>query len=232
MSNTQYEKKRQTRAAALALTVALHLALLALWRTALAPRPPAQDGLKGPAFEWLRLLPVAPMPARPKRPKEHGARARPHADAAASHSAPPLAIAPAPTPVPAPAPASDPFEASTTPLAPASKTEDILRQARRDIGKFDRELRAASPKQIHAPVNTPQSRLQAGIAEAAAAVPPKWYEPARIEALADQGGYGRRIYKITTFKGTYCVTYESNHAPDGLDVMANGIKPKPTTCPR
>jgi hypothetical protein len=48
----------------------------------------------------------------------------------------------------------------------------------------------------------------------------------------DQGQYGRRIYKVKGAFGTYCIYNETNHAPDGLDAMKNGLHPKIMSCPR
>jgi hypothetical protein len=91
-------------------------------------------------------------------------------------------------------------------------------------------LRAASPSQIHAPPDTALARFAEKMDAAKRA--PAWYEPARIEAIADQGGYGRRMYKIKSAFGTYCVTLDSQQSPNGQDRMSVSATPKVTTCPR
>jgi len=108
-----------------------------------------------------------------------------------------------------------------------------LQQAKRDRGKIDRDLRRAYPAaRIEAPASTRQTRLEQGFADAADAAPNRWFEAPKISAIQDPGGVGRRRYRVVTAGGTYCVTYESNNAPDGRDSMKDGIKPKITTCPQ
>lgn len=75
-------------------------------------------------------------------------------------------------------------------------------------------------------------RFEKDVERAAELAPPRPGEAPKIEEIIDPGGYGRRRYRVISATGTYCITYESNHAPDGLDSMANGIKPKITTCPK
>ncbi len=50
--------------------------------------------------------------------------------------------------------------------------------------------------------------------------------------MGDQWGTGRRIYKVTTANGVYCIYKESNHALDGLDVFRRGVGEKLMSCPR
>lgn len=117
---------------------------------------------------------------------------------------------------------ADPFN------KPERTASDIMAQAKRDVGKIDSELRRASPSQIHAPVSTPQTRLIAGLNDAKVQ---HWYDAAQIEEIPDQSGSGRRISKVKTALGTYCVTYQSNNsALDGFEPNKGG--PKVTNCPR
>ena len=85
-------------------------------------------------------------------------------------------------------------------------------------------------KLIKAPPDTPGTRLAKAFDDAAAVMPNRWYEKPKVEVLLDSGGYGRRIERVTGANGTYCITVESNHAPDGLDSMKDGIHPKVTSC--
>lgn len=120
---------------------------------------------------------------------------------------------------------------ATAQTAPKPKTAyDILDQAQRDAGKADREVRKEEPHEVTPLQDSRMSRLASGIE--AATAPPRVGNAPKVEEIADQGGYGRRIYKVTTAVSTYCVTYESNHAPDGRDSMRDGLPPKITTCPR
>jgi len=75
-------------------------------------------------------------------------------------------------------------------------------------------------------------RFEKGVERAGELAPPRPGEAPKIEEIIDPGGYGRRRYRVISATGTYCITYESNHAPDGIDSLANGIKPKITTCPK
>ena len=214
------------RLTALAVTLAAHLLLFALWRLH-HPVPGAQDEREAAGIQWIRTLAVTP-PAPPSTPLPQPS-ARIIRDIFPGQFGTDKPVRPAPaTEAPPPAPASvadDPVFANV-PAAP-SLHERILK----DIGKIDKGLRKESPgNHIVAAPNTPQTRLAAGI-EAATRAPHLWEAP-RIEPVMDQGGYDRKIYKVTSAGGVYCVYYDSNHTPNGLDTMKNGIKPKIATCPR
>lgn len=85
---------------------------------------------------------------------------------------------------------------------------------------------SASPKQ------QAWDRFEKDVKRAGELAPPRAGEAPKMEEIIDPGGYGRRVTRVTSSLGTYCITYESNHAPDGIDSMQNGIKPKITTCPK
>ena len=229
---------RPARGPAIAATLTVHLLLVGLWFGAQSPRPRVQRD--GPRIQWINLqLPTRARP--PAAPASSPALARARVDAPAHANAPaqaarngaaqaaapaPLVLAPsAPSAPPAPA------AASTQPAGDAAQAgADVLTQARRDIGKIAIELGKEKPGLLHAPLNTAQTRLAAGIDKATRA--PKLFEAPRVELVQDQGGYDRRIYKVKGALGSYCITVESNHAPDGLDAMKRGIQQKITTCPR
>lgn len=235
MTSTTRPAPAPSRQLGLAGMVVLHLILL---YGALHSRPLPQPDVPDtrPAITWLQLRPlmqpklppVVPPPlhmTKPTIPAVPARQAPPSSPAAVTETAA-VPTLPSPTPAPAPTPAT--LGAETPPRS----AEDILAQAKRDIGKIDKDLRTHTfqGKLIKAPPNTPQIRLAKAFDEAAAAVPNKWYEKPKVEELLDDGGYGRRIYKVTGANGTYCITVESNHAPDGIDVIQNGIKPKITNC--
>ncbi len=122
-----------------------------------------------------------------------------------------------------------PVVPSEAPAPPASGS--MLERARAIAGGADRAMRKEHPTRgIVAPVVTPQMKLERGIARANELAPNKWYEAPKTEAVVDPSHYDRRRYRVVGAAGTYCVTYESHHAPDGLDTMRDGIKPKLTTC--
>jgi hypothetical protein len=107
-------------------------------------------------------------------------------------------------------------------------------QARAAIEKLDAEkpLPESTRPLSASPQQQAWERFQKDLVRAGELAPPRAGEAPKIEEIIDPGGYGRRVYRVISATGTYCITYESNHAPDGLDSMANGIKPKMTTCPK
>lgn len=112
---------------------------------------------------------------------------------------------------------------------------DLAReQARATVEKMDAEK--PLPESTRPFSTSPQmdawKRFEKGIERAGELAPPRPGEAPKIEEIIDPGGYGRRRYRVISATGTYCITYESNHAPDGRDSMANGIQPKITTCPK
>jgi hypothetical protein len=201
----------------LALTAALHLGLFYCWLHARRLVPP-QPQDRSPAIQWLWLKPPAPVERQRSVPKAETAPGpRAHTSAPAQASIAPTAPQAAPA-------VSNP--------APAESAEDMLEQARRDVGRVYGQLKKERSKGfISAPQDTAQKRFERGMAEAADLAPNKWYEAPKTQEIIDPGGYGRKRYRVVGAGGTYCVTYESNHAPDGLDTMRNGIRPKITNCP-
>ena len=199
------------RAPGLLLITVLHLALLyALLQT--RRQPDHDDAPRGPAIQWLRQTPPAPARARPTpRPAGKPATARQAAPLARPRPAPPL---PGPVPAPVPAPAAPQVEAAAAvppaaePAIPARPgAADILAQAKRDVGKIDKDLRKEFPQRgVEKFDDTGFKRMQQGFAEAYAAVPPKWYEASKIEEIGANEAKGSRTYKITSALGTLCVT--------------------------
>ncbi len=190
------------RAPGLLLIVLLH-AGLAYVIVQSRPRLASDENLpQGPAISWLRhTLPAPPKPLPLPGIKPAAARLP---------RLPSLPIvAPVNRPLPAasmaqaPAPATP--EAITAPPAPSAA--DILAQAKRDVGKIDRELRKEFPQRGEQKLeDTGFKRMQQGFAEAYAAVPPKWYEASKIEEVGANEARGSRTYKITSALGTLCVT--------------------------
>lgn len=229
MSSTTFPPRPDRRLTGIAATVALHLALL--WGWSVSMRLPAPSEEKRTAIEWVnvslpRLVPrKAPAP-QPVARRKSAARA-PHAPAPAAPPPPPVAAAPN-----ADAPA---VEAPAVPAPPQTATRsaaEMMEQAKRDIGKFDKELRKEfATRGISKPADSPQLRLAQGIEDAYDAVPPKWYESAKIKEIIDPGQYGRKRYRITTAFGTFCMTYESPNSPTGQLDIGKRVEPKMTNCP-
>lgn len=216
------------RYAAIALTLLAHALLVLGWQHA-RRLPPADQG-DSPRIQWVAVAPPAPEPAPPPAPP---APPPPRPAVARSASAPatartvPQQEAARAAP---PAPSDSPAPPAVAVEAPAPSAADILRQARSSIGKIDQELRKAHPGQpITAPVSNGATRLAQGLQAAADAAPNRWYEAPKVTEIIDPGPYSRRRYRVVGADGTYCITVESNHAPDGLDI-AKGIQHKKTNC--
>ena len=192
------------RAPGLLLIVLLHAGLVYVIVQS-RPRLASDENLpQGPAISWLRhTLPAPPKPLPLPGIKPAAARVP---------RLPSLPIvAPVSRPLPiasvaqAPAPAPVTPEAITAPPAPSAA--EILAQAKRDVGKIDRDLRKEFPQRGEQKLDdTGFKRMQQGFAEAYAAVPPKWYEASKIEEVDANAAKGSRTYKITSALGTLCVT--------------------------
>jgi hypothetical protein len=213
---------RTTRLSGVVITVALHVLVLCAWYASRSStRAPESDAA---SIQWVNI--DTPRPA--SRPPTVARRSEPASPRPAPRAAARIPISEAPAPTNAPETVAAPV--AETPAAPS--TYDMLQQARKDIGKIDKDLRRQFPgAPIKAPADSPQIRLVKGIEHAAEMAPPKWFEAPKVQEIIDPGGYGRKRYRVITANGTYCITVESNHAPDGLDVIKNGIKPKLTNCP-
>ncbi|RFP09746.1 hypothetical protein D0T25_29110 [Duganella sp. BJB488] len=196
------------------LTGLLHVAIIYAFmqrqHPADTPRAPRE------AMQWL--LPITqpsgsslPKPVVKPAPQPTAAAKTPKAITAPK----PADIPAAPTPQPeTPAmPATPAAIAPDDPFAQTPSASDILNQARLDVRKIDKELRAAYPERAPAPPpDSKQARLERGINAAHEAVPPKWYQAAKIIELSTPDGENKtRTYKIVTGIGTYCIHIR----PDG-----------------
>ena len=200
-------------------TIAVHVALLGCYLLARKGRLDV-DGTPAATIQWVVVRPadpVAPAPpvagTKPVKRKRAGAPRMTQATAATA------------------APAA-PIQAETAPHAPPARSAyDMMMQARRDIGQIDKEIKKQFPEQrIKKPLDTPQARLEKGFELASELAPPKWYQQAKVKELIDAGGYGRKRYRVITAQGTFCMTYESAHSPNGKDPFTRGSKPRISTC--
>ncbi|MEN3278244.1 MAG: hypothetical protein V7631_4034 [Massilia sp.] len=207
--------------AGIGVSLAVHLLLVGLWQLS-RPAAAPDDGvpLRTP---FLRLLP-APAPEQSGATTPLPSRRAPVETPSRRQAGRPAQQAVSPVDSPeAVAARAEPAATTDTPAAPPSGAS-LLERARLAAGGIDRTPRVENPRRgIHAPVDTPMKKLERGIARAAELAP-------KVEAIVDPGGYGRRRYRVVGAAGTYCITYESNHAPDGIDSMQRGIQPKKTTC--
>ena len=164
------------------------------------PRLATNENLpQGPAISWLRhTLPAPPKPLPSIKPAAARVPRLPSLPILAPVSRPLPAV-----PTVAPAPATP----ETITLVPPPSAAEILAQAKRDVGKIDRDLRKEFPQRGEQKLDdTGFKRMQQGFAEAYAAVPPKWYEASKIEEVGANAARGSRTYKITSALGTLCVT--------------------------
>jgi hypothetical protein len=196
------------------LIVALlwHAVLLRALLQAPARHPQlAEETLSGKPISWLRMTPPAPPPAIRQQLAQ---KPRPPEKDIVKKSVPEFAIAAA---VPASASITDaPALPGSAP--PQVSAEEMLRLAKLDLAKIDRELRkegAGGPAgRISGGVESQAQRLARGFDEAHAAAPQKWYQAARVEDITPPGDDARKIYRITTALGTYCVRYpDKNKMP-------------------
>ena len=190
------------RAPGLLLIVLLH-AGLAYVIVQSRPRLASDENLQqGPAISWLRhTLPAAPKPLPLPSIKPAATRVP------RLPSLPILAPVSRPLPAASVAQAPAPAMPEAITVTPAPSAADILAQAKRDVGKIDRELRKEFPQRGEQKLDdTGFKRMQQGFAEAYAAVPPKWYEASKIEEVGANAAKGSRTYKITSALGTLCVT--------------------------
>lgn len=121
-------------------------------------------------------------------------------------------------------PTHEKIPTSIAPPTAIPSADDMILNAKRDIGKINRELRNAFPKLPPATVDTAQSRLEKGIAAAAKS------QALGMEELTLSDG--RKMTKVVGSGGTYCISTDSVGASDGIDYMQSGVKKKMTNCPR
>ena len=195
----------------IAAIVLLHLGLF--W---LATRPEHKEVAHDDRV-WLQLLPPLP-PARgdtapiEREPRQARLPRLPALSAGPAHVSPAQEAAAAPlASVQAlmqnqqqDQPQDHALAAEPVPAAPGMESRSLAQQALLAAGAIDRQLRAEHPQQFVAPADTAQTRLAKGFAEAHAAVKPKWFEAARIELFSAPND-PRRIYRVVTAAGEYCI---------------------------
>lgn len=218
---------------AIGLVLAIHLAIVwqatrppvtaleadhRIWTPLLLPREVAPVYLHQPAPPRVDKRPV-PDEDSGKQDRMHKPVKKDTQNSAENSAQNTAAGKTAPTPasnasaVPAGALPADEWLLPAAPAKPASRADagkalppGLLAQALKSAGAIDRQLRAEHPQEFTAPVETSQSRLAKGMAEAHAAVKPGWFEPARMELFSAPND-PKRIYKVTTAAGEYCVYY-------------------------
>jgi hypothetical protein len=213
--------------AGIALVILLHLALV--W---LATRP-VRNPVPHDTWVWVTRLPppemnmpiVEPwgMWEQKPPPAGHGVHRQPAPAAGSRPPSPADSPASSSAPSPAPAPVSQDAEERALPDSPDTPTfkadsqpaTDAVARALKSAGAIDRQLRAEHPQQFSAPPDTPHARFIKGLEAAHAAVGPKWFEAARTE-LVSAPNDPKKIYKVTTAAGSYCLYF-----PDKASISAN-----------
>lgn len=203
-------------AATLALIVALHLAALYFWPSATPPNADATGSQTDIAF----IKPLEPAKAEPQpSPQKRPVRRR-------DPIVVPLASVPfvpsvqRETTVVVVSRQDDvaPVEAE---VAAVPTHDDILFQARKDIGKIDRELRKTSLNLAERSTVLKPGERERLIAGAFIGRGPP---PITEEVMAD----GRRRSR----RGSMCAYKESNGLVGGRDVFSGGIKTRWEQCPK
>lgn len=210
------------RRVGLGVIVLMHAALLHIALSGAHHTAPAVASARQNNIQWLQLqsVPVRASAASIESVRQEPPRVR-HPAAMTIHALSQAIVAPSVETQATPAPAETPR---------ARSAADILQQARRDIGTIDRDLRLQSHEPLMlAPVDTPQKRLERGIADAASAVPNHWFEVPKTTELIDANG--RKIYKVTGASGTYCIYPGPNPGQASIDTLQHSPGTTTGTCP-
>lgn len=216
------------RAAGLAVTVLVHVALIGCWYLARTAPPVQVEGVRR-MIQWIDLPVLAP-PLPPVLPHRLAPVQPLPQPAATVRVAPPIAAPVAPPVVQpdAPAPAAPAGELSAEPARPSAAT--ILERARQSAGSIDRALRKENRPYIVAPLDSPEIRMRNGMEKAHALAPPKLWEAPKVEELVNQTGDGARRTRVITANGTYCI---SERAPTtNVEMIEMHGKERITNCPQ
>ena len=207
-------KPRRSYLPGLLVTGLLHIAII----YAFMQRQHMADAPRAHREEIQWLLPMARPAIKPQLQPQSKPQSKPAPQAIAKPALQTITPPKAPdTPAAPPEPPAitlpdDPFAQAPAPPRPQSAS-DILNQAKLDVGKIDKELRATYRQRApEPPPDSKQARLERGINAAHDAVPPKWYQGAKIVELTRPDGEDKtRVYKIITAVGAYCIHVH----PDG-----------------
>ncbi len=199
----QFPLERERQGGILLFVVALHVAVLygvamhKLHQTRHRSDPETRVDIL-----WDKTIAKTPRPTLPQPSRSK---------AAAPAQATPAPVRPPQESEQAPAPAIP-----NPPEAKGDKPLD-LQQILKDVGTETRKLDGEHPgdRAMQAGPNQPSFEAKLDKVLANAKPPPKFNEAARIEEISSgaQLDAGIRMYKVTTFVGTYCVTYDGASRP-------------------
>ena len=131
-----------------------------------------------------------------------------------------------------------PLHAAAPAPPPHLTVDQMISMVKKDLSKADEEQRKADQEKrkahpqatFGATVETREQRLAKGFEKAFDMAPNKWYQAAKIEDITPPGADARKVYKVTTALGTYCVRYaDKNRAWD--HGQANLGEPLIGACP-
>lgn len=201
-----------SRTFTLLFIVALHLLLVLLWPQG-ASHDQATPARLATELTFVTLRPVperpAPLPVRPRKPQPPREAIRPRAVREST-----LVAIPAPAIAPPPA-------VAPTPQPPERSTDDIMAQARRDVGRIDRDLRKSSLNIAERSTVLSATAREKAISAAYVGGGPS---PIVESVAAD----GRRISR----RGKMCAFKEHNGLVGGRDVFKDGVKTVWQQCPK
>jgi hypothetical protein len=199
------------RRISLLLIVALHVLAAWLWpsRSIDSKHAPQRET----AISFITHVPPAikPSKSKPSALARTPVRNIPRAPTRV-RSEPELTLVPAP---------AEPLATTPPTEAPEKTADEILQQARADVGKIDRDLRSVSPDKSLRKIVLHPTKLESSFAAAF-----KERGPQRMEEII--GPDGRRITKV----GNMCAFKESNGLVGGRDVFKDGVKTRWQSCPK
>lgn len=207
-----------------AVVLLVHLALF--W---LASRPVAQPTVNDQRA-WVQLLLPTPAKQQPVLAAQPARITKSKTQAVTSNSAP----APEPALVDSPAESAPMLEAPAPKQGVSSIPAEVLREAIKAAAASERKPRGESGPEFAPAPDSVRARLAKGFDAARAAVKPKLFEAPRTELISAPRD-PKRIYRVTTGLGEYCLYY-----PDKGGISANSDprsgrpefgQPMASTCP-
>ncbi|XLZ72306.1 hypothetical protein ABT364_10185 [Massilia sp. SR12] len=217
----------KTNRSVIALTVVLVAHLALLW---LVLRP-AQQPVVSDGREWVQLLlPVSSPPQRAALVKSGGMEKI----TAQPVKVPKVAIVAEPAPVASPIEQVGPEVQAAPKLEARTIPPEVLREAIKAAVASDHAMRAELGRELAPAPDSVRARLAKGLAAARAAVKLKLFEAPQMELISAPND-PKRIYRVTTSLGEYCLYY-----PDKGGISANSDprsgrsefgQPMASTCP-
>lgn len=214
-------RKQSASSLILLFTIAVHFLTFYCWRW-MVTRP--LSGTEGPSDLAVKLIILRPDAQHQSetRPVSSNDGRKPSSIKIKRNAMAPVAPQAITTTLEPSAPPTDLNIVPPPPDAARMTTDQMIANAKRDVGKIDRDLRKATPKFPEPAPNSVQARLEKNIA---AAGKHAWGD-SQEKILSD----GRKITKYYGLGGAYCVTTEGAGSTNGLDQIQGGAHSKVTNC--